>query len=180
MRIANSMNVAEYARKFAHGHLSFLGPGSEKKKVRNSHKPSGEWDRVAENMMINFSESGHPVFLGSSALERGAFKKLKEKRKCQYIFCGDDETADVFCRTIISVNQLSIYGAVADICDELVWRLSGCSESRRKPVAEKNSETMVLPTELSTTNGTPRSNERVQGNLLRDCQRKFANQIIFN
>ena len=129
--------------------------------------------------MINFSESGHPVFLGSSALEREAFKKIKEKKKCQYIFCGDDETADVFCRTIISVNRLSIRGAVADICDELVWRLSGCSEGTRKPVAEKNSQTMVLPTELSRTNKTPRSNERVQGNLLRGYQRKFANQIIF-
>ena len=31
-------------------------------------------------------------------------------------------------RTIISVNQLSIYGAVVDICDELVCRISGCPE----------------------------------------------------
>ena len=68
---------------------------------------------------------------------------------------------------------------MADICDELVWRLSGCSDSTRKPVPQKNSETMVLPTELSTTNKTPRTNETVQGNLLRGYQRKFANQIIF-
>ena len=28
-------------------------------------------DRVAEDMMLNFSETGHPVFRGSSAVERG-------------------------------------------------------------------------------------------------------------
>ena len=47
-------------------------------------------------------------------------------------FCGDDNTAEVDLGTIISVNQLSIHGAVADICDELAWRISGCSESTRK------------------------------------------------
>ena len=64
--------------------------------------------------MINFSEGGHPVFLGSIALERGT-SKSKGKGKMSIHFCGDDETADVVFRTIISVNQLSIYGAVADI-----------------------------------------------------------------
>ena len=34
---------------------------------------------------------------------------------------------------------------------------------------------MVMPTELSTTNKTPRTNEKVQGNLLHDYERKFAN-----
>ena len=29
-------------------------------------------------------------------------------------FCGDEDTAEVVLRTIISVNQLSVYGAVAD------------------------------------------------------------------
>ena len=62
-----------------------------------------------------------------------------------------------------------------DMCDELAWRISGCSESTRKPVAQNNSETMVIPTELSTTNKTPRTNETVQGNLLHDCERQFAN-----
>ena len=75
MCIANSLNVAEYARRFAHGHWSFLGPGSEKKWCgTHTYKPNGEWDPVAEDMMINFSDSGHPVFRGSSALERGALK----------------------------------------------------------------------------------------------------------
>ena len=48
--------------------------------VRNSYvQPNGEWDRVAEDMMLNFSESGHPVFRGSSALERA-----KDMDNCLY------------------------------------------------------------------------------------------------
>ena len=66
----NLDNVAEYARKFAPGHWSFLGPGSEEKWYgTHIYKSNGEWDEVAEIMMINFSESGHPVFRGSSALD---------------------------------------------------------------------------------------------------------------
>ena len=54
---------------------------------------------------------------------------------------------------------------------ENLWLFS----ENRKLVAQNNSETMVMPTELSTTNKTPRTNEKVQGNLLHDYERKFAN-----
>ena len=72
-------------------------------------------------------------------------------------FCGDDKTVEVVLRTIISVNQLSIYGAVADMCDELACTVSDCSESTGKPVAQVNPETTVVPTELMTTNKSPRT-----------------------
>ena len=66
--VANSLMVAEYARKFAQGRQSFLWPGSEKKWYgTHEDKPNGEWNDVADTMMINFSESGHPVFRGSIA-----------------------------------------------------------------------------------------------------------------
>ena len=103
-----------------------------------------------------------------------SFEKQR-KRKLSSHFCGDDETAAVVLRTITSVNQLSVYGAVTDMCDELAWRISGCSESTGNLCAQNNSETMVMPIELSTTNNTRRTNETVQGNLLRDYERKFAN-----
>ena len=32
---------------------------------------------------------------------------------------GSEETVDLILRTVISVNKLSIHGAVADLCDEL-------------------------------------------------------------
>ena len=60
--IANSF-VADSARKFAQGHWSFLGPGSEKKwNGTHVYKTNGEWDEVADVMIVNFSEGGHPVF----------------------------------------------------------------------------------------------------------------------
>ena len=58
----------------------------------HTYKPSRKWDDVAEHMMLNFSESGHPVFRGSSALERGALRS-KWKENCLH-FCGDDNTAE--------------------------------------------------------------------------------------
>ena len=73
--IANSFNVPDYARKFAQAHWSFLGPGSEKKwHGTHVYKPYGEWDEIAEILMLSFSESGHPVFQGSSASERADWK----------------------------------------------------------------------------------------------------------
>ena len=113
----NSKTVAAHARRFAHGHWSFLGLGSQKKWYgTHTYKPNGKWDRVAGDMMLFFNESGHPVFRG-----------------------------------IISVNQLSVCGAVADMCDELAWRISSCSESTGKHVAENNSETNRIVDNEQTT-----------------------------
>ena len=67
----NSQTVAEYARKFPRGHWSLLEPGSEKKWCGSyTDKPDGSWDQIAENVMTNFSDSGHPIFRASSAFEQ--------------------------------------------------------------------------------------------------------------
>ena len=130
--IANTKILTYSARRFAHGHGSFLGPRSEKTWYGN--KPNFKWDGVAEDMMLNFSESGHPVFRGS---KRGGNLSTH--------FCGDEDAAELVVRTIISVNKPSIYGAVADMCDELACRISGCSRSPLEPVAQNNPETTVIP-----------------------------------
>ena len=88
LNIANSKVVADYARRFAHGHWSFLGPGSNRKCCgTHTYKPNGKWGRVAEDMMIIFSESGHPIFSGSSALEQGALRS-KRKGNLSIHFCS--------------------------------------------------------------------------------------------
>ena len=52
--LANALIVGTYARRFAVGHMSFLGPSSETKwNATDTFKPGGEWDRVAELMMKN-------------------------------------------------------------------------------------------------------------------------------
>ena len=113
--VANLVSVC--ARRFSPGRWSFLGPGSEKKWYSaHDSRPQGEWDRVAELMMIKFSESGHPVFRATSPLSQGTLKS-KDGGKLSIHFCADGWTIETVFRTIISVNQLSIYGAVSDVCD---------------------------------------------------------------
>ena len=54
---------------------SFLGPGFEKKWYSNSaDSPQGEWDKMAEKMMVTLAESGHPVFRATSPMSRGQLK----------------------------------------------------------------------------------------------------------
>ena len=48
-------------------------------------------DKTAKDMMLNFSESGHPIFRATSALERGGLKN-KGKGMTSIHSQGSDET----------------------------------------------------------------------------------------
>ena len=77
--VANSINVATYAKRFPHGCWSFLGFGCEKKWYgTHVNKPNGQCNRVAESMMINFVENGHPMFQATSACGKRRDEKVKE------------------------------------------------------------------------------------------------------
>ena len=153
--------------------LVILGPGSEKKWYGTcTDKPDGDWDKTAERMMLNLAESGHPKFRANSALERGE-SRSKEKGKKSIHFNGCEENIELILRTIISVNQLSIYGAVADLCKELPT----ASEVAGKPAANEDLETMEIPTELPILD--PHTNAELQWNLLRDNESKFE-QLLEN
>ena len=91
--------------------------------------------------MTNFSESGHPIFRASSAFERGELRSKGHGKKSIH-FNGSDENIELLLRTVISANQPSVYGAVADLCNELSedFRASG------KPEAPDHLETMEVPT----------------------------------
>ena len=67
--------------------------------------------------MLTFAESKHPVFRCTSPLSRGVLKS-KGGGKLSIRFCADGETVETVFRTMITVNQLSIYGAVSDMCEE--------------------------------------------------------------
>ena len=77
-------------------------------------------------------------------------------------------------RSLISVNQLSVNGAVAGICGELALEISKCSKGTVKPVALDNLETMAMLPEVSTKDQTSPTDARVQGNLLREYEQKFT------
>ena len=68
-------------------------------------------------MLLLFAESGHPIFRSTTPLSRGKLKS-KGKGKVSIHFTADQDTVDTIYRIILSVNQLSVYGAVAATCDE--------------------------------------------------------------
>ena len=61
--------------------------------------------------MLNCAEIGYPVFRAHSALEKGELKS-KGKGVKSIHFNGSDDTIELILRTVISVNQLSVYGAL--------------------------------------------------------------------
>ena len=97
--------------------FSYLRNDLKKWYTISADSPQGEWDRVAELMMIKFGERGHPVFRATSSLSRGTLQS-KGGGKLSIHFCADGETIETVFRTIISVNQLSLNGAVAEMYEE--------------------------------------------------------------
>ena len=93
--------------------------------------------------MLNSARSGHPIFRATSSMEREA-ERSKGKGKKFLHYVGSEETIELVLRAIISVNQLSIHGAVADSCKEL----SEASEVAGKLAANEDSESQEIPTEL--------------------------------
>ena len=95
----------------------------------SENSPQGAWDNVAEEMLLKFAESGHPIFRSTTPLSRGKLKS-KGKGKVSIHFGADQDTVDTIYRIILSVNQLSVYGAVAAKCDEY----EGHQDSTGQPV----------------------------------------------
>ena len=104
--------------KFGKGQWSFIGLGSEKKWYSmKEDSPQGIWDNMAERMMLEFAESGSPIFRATTPLSRGQLKS-KGHGKLSIHFAADQKTIETVFRIIVSANQLSLYGAVAEMCEE--------------------------------------------------------------
>ena len=85
---------------------------------RISHKEFGiVWDRIEEKMLVEFVESRCPIFRATTPLSRGK-PKSKGHGKLSIHFAADQETIETVFRMIISANQLNLYGAVANMCEE--------------------------------------------------------------
>ena len=115
--LRNANIVRTFAGRFGTGQWSFIGPGSEKKWYPFENSPQGAWDHIAENMLLEFAESGHPIFRATTPLSRGQ-QKSKGRGKLSTQFTADQDTVDTTYRIVLSVNQLSVYGAVTAICEE--------------------------------------------------------------
>ena len=116
--LENARLVSWYARKFGKGQWSFIGLGYEKKWYSiKEDSPQRICDKLAEKMLIEFAESGCPIFRATTPLSTCQLKS-KGHGKLSIHFAADELTIETIFRIIISVNQLSIYGAVAATCEE--------------------------------------------------------------
>ena len=79
--------------------------------------PQGIWNNIVEKMLVEFAESGCPIFRVTTPLSRGILKS-KRHGKLSIHKCVDLETIETIFRIIVSANQLSLYGAVAEMCEE--------------------------------------------------------------
>ena len=112
-------------------------------------------------MMIKFGESGHPVFRATSPFSRRSLKS-KGGGQLSIHFCADGDTTETVLRTIISVNQLSIYGAVPDVCEEC----KTCHVRTERHVVAEQSDPLFAPADLLIITPTPSIEIPAQENLL--------------
>ena len=68
---------------------------------RIAHK--GAWDDIAEHMLLEFAENGHPTFRATTPLSRGILKS-KRRGKLSFHFAADQDTIDTIYRIILSVS----------------------------------------------------------------------------
>ena len=106
--------VSIYAKRFSPGRWSCLGPGSEKKWYSMSEdSPQGEWDKIAEQMMLTSAERTHPVFRSTSPWSRGVLKS-KGGGKLSIHYCADQGTIETvfshnyFCKSAQFTEQSQI------------------------------------------------------------------------
>ena len=77
-------------------------------------------------MLLEFAESGHPIFHATSPLSRGRFKS-KGHGKLSIHYCADLETIETVFRIIVHVNQLGLYGYQTQIETNTGIQLSAIS-----------------------------------------------------
>ena len=95
---------SKYLQKnFGIGQWSFIGPGSEKKWYSAENSPQGAWDNIAEEMLLEFAESGHPIFRATTPLSRGTLKS-EGHGKLSIHFTADYPTIETIFRIIVSAN----------------------------------------------------------------------------
>ena len=69
--LRNAESVKVFARRLGIGQWSFLGPCAEKKWYSSENSPQGAWDNIAEQMLLEFAESGRPIFRATTPFVQG-------------------------------------------------------------------------------------------------------------
>ena len=78
--LANAKLVSLYARRCGKGQWSLVLVQGEKWSSISEDSPQGIWDKIAESMLLEFAESGCPIFRATTPSSRG---QLKSKGHCK-------------------------------------------------------------------------------------------------
>ena len=126
--------------------------------------------------MIKFRDCGHLVFRGASAFFRSALKS-KGGGGTSILEKAEPKTAELLFCIVISVNQLSVYGAVADGCQELAQRSQIILLSTGNPVAKVNndSESQIPSADVSNLTKSPVFNLGARANSMQQYDEDFEN-----
>ena len=117
--------------------------------------------------MLTFAESGHPVFRATSPLSRGVLKS-KDGGKLSIHYCADSGTIETVFRTIISVNQLSIYGPVSEMCEEC----ESCHDRTGRPVLAVQTDPLFVPKSSLMKTPASSTDDPAQEDLLQKYQER--------
>ena len=107
--VANSKVVSILAKKFGIGQWSFIGPGSERSAIL--------WKRIAHKEFKIISRTRCCWNSQKAPFSRSNLKS-KGHGKLSIHFTADYPTIETIFRIIVFATQLSLYGAVANMCEE--------------------------------------------------------------
>ena len=80
---------------------------------------------------------------------------------------------DCVFRTIMSVNQLSIYGAVSDLCEEY----KACPVRTGRPVLAGQFDPLLVPTKLLITTPTPSTEVPAQKDYCKSTKNEWKDSL---
>ena len=111
--------VSFCAKRFSPGQWSFFGPGAEKKWYSISEdSPQGEWDRVAEQMMMKFAESRHQVFQSTSPIIQRSAQELRWWKIVNTLLCRWRDGWNCFSAQLFLLISSENTEQSPDLCEE--------------------------------------------------------------
>ena len=105
--LLNANLVTLYAKRVGKGQWSFIGPGSEKKWYSiKENSPQGIWDKLAEKMLVEFAESGCPIFRATTPLSRGRLKNEGHGKLSLHYSADLEKIETVFAHLFLQISSV--------------------------------------------------------------------------
>ena len=96
-------------------------------------------------MLLEFAESTCPIFRATTTLSRGQLKS-KGHGELSIQFAAAQATIETIFRLIVPANQLSLYGAFAEMCEEY----ESLHERTGRPVVMGQSSSSLVLSAIKT------------------------------